>query len=330
MKEALLEVKDLKTYFYLPEGIIKAVDGINISVRRGSVLGIVGESGCGKSMTAMSILNLVPHPPGKIVSGEIIFEGQDILRLKESGMRAIRGAKVSMIFQEPMTALNPVFTIGEQIAEALRVHKGMGKREAMDKAVELLDLVRIPSARERIKDYPHQLSGGMRQRVMIAMAISCNPSLIIADEPTTALDVTVQAQVLELLMQLMSKIGMSMILITHDLGVIAEIADDVAVMYAGRIVEYTKKEMLFTAPTHPYTEGLLNSIPRFNGKKGRRLKAIAGVVPMLFDLPKGCKFFPRCGFAIDRCEKEEPPLKAIKQGHLARCWVREGNYIGVN
>ncbi|MBI5182480.1 MAG: ABC transporter ATP-binding protein [Nitrospirae bacterium] len=330
MKEALLEVKDLKTYFYLPEGIIKAVDGINISVRRSSVLGIVGESGCGKSMTALSILNLVPHPPGKIVSGEIIFEGQDILRWKESGMRTIRGAKVSMIFQEPMTALNPVFTIGEQIAETLRVHKGMGRREAMDKAVELLDLVRIPSARERIKDYPHQLSGGMRQRVMIAMAISCNPSLIIADEPTTALDVTVQAQVLELLMQLMSRIGMSMILITHDLGVIAEIADDVAVMYAGRIVEYTKKESLFIAPTHPYTEGLLSSIPRFNGKKGRRLKAIAGVVPMLLDLPEGCKFFPRCGFAIDRCEKEEPPLKAIKQGHLVRCWVREGNYIGVN
>jgi oligopeptide/dipeptide ABC transporter ATP-binding protein len=326
MEENVLEIKDLKTYFYTPDGIVKAVDGINLSVKRGSILGIVGESGCGKSMTAMSILNLVPQPPGRIVSGEILYEGRDILKLKESEMRAIRGAKISMIFQEPMTALNPVFTVGEQIAEALRVHKGMNRREAMDKAAELLSLVNIPSARDRIKDYPHQLSGGMRQRVMIAMAISCSPSIVIADEPTTALDVTVQAQVLDLLKQLMEKMGMSMILITHDLGVIAEAANDVAVMYAGRIVEYAGTEGLFAAPTHPYTEGLLNSIPRFNKKKRERLKAIPGVVPRLLDLPEGCKFYGRCGIAIDRCKKEEPLLKETAKGHLARCWVRERGY----
>ncbi len=330
MEENILEVKNLKTYFYTPDGVVKAVDGINLSLRRGRLLGIVGESGCGKSMTAMSILNLVPQPPGKIVSGEILYEGKDILKLKESEMRAIRGSKISMIFQEPMTALNPVFTVGEQIAEALRVHKGMNRREAMDKAAELLSLVNIPSARDRIKDYPHQLSGGMRQRVMIAMAISCSPSIVIADEPTTALDVTVQAQVLDLLKQLMEKIGMSMILITHDLGVIAEAANDVAVMYAGRIVEYASTEGLFAAPTHPYTEGLLNSIPRFNKKKRERLKAIPGVVPRLLDLPEGCKFYGRCGIAIDRCEKEEPLLKETAKGHLARCWVRERGYDARN
>lgn len=330
MEENVLEIKDLKTYFYTPDGIVKAVDGINLSVKRGGILGIVGESGCGKSMTAMSILNLVPQPPGKIVSGEIFYEGRDILKLKESEMRAIRGAKISMIFQEPMTALNPVFTVGEQIAEALRVHKGMNRREAMDKAAELLSLVNIPSARDRIKDYPHQLSGGMRQRVMIAMAISCSPSIVIADEPTTALDVTVQAQVLDLLKQLMEKMGMSMILITHDLGVIAEAANDVAVMYAGRIVEYAGTEGLFAVPTHPYTEGLLNSIPRFNKKKRERLKAIPGVVPRLLDLPEGCKFYGRCGIAIDRCKKEEPLLKETAKGHLARCWVRERGYDSRN
>lgn len=330
MKENVLEIKDLKTYFYTTDGVVKAVDGINLSVKRGSILGIVGESGCGKSMTAMSILNLVPQPPGKIVSGEILYEGRDILKLKEPEMRAIRGAKISMIFQEPMTALNPVFTVGEQIAEALRVHKGMNRREAMDKAAELLSLVNIPSARDRIKDYPHQLSGGMRQRVMIAMAISCSPSIVIADEPTTALDVTVQAQVLDLLKQLMEKMGMSMILITHDLGVIAEAANDVAVMYAGRIVEYTSTEGLFAAPTHPYTEGLLNSIPRFDKKKRERLKAIPGVVPRLLDLPEGCKFYGRCGIAIDRCKKEEPLLKEKAKGHLARCWVRERGYDSRN
>ena len=330
MEENILEVKNLKTYFYTPDGVVKAVDGISLSLRRGRLLGIVGESGCGKSMTAMSILNLVPQPPGKIVSGEILYEGKDILKLKESEMRAIRGAKISMIFQEPMTALNPVFTVGEQIAEALRVHKGMNRREAMDKAAELLSLVNIPSARDRIKDYPHQLSGGMRQRVMIAMAISCSPSIVIADEPTTALDVTVQAQVLDLLKQLIKKIGMSMILITHDLGVIAEAANDVAVMYAGRIVEYASTEGLFAAPTHPYTEGLLNSIPRFNKKKRERLKTIPGVVPRLLDLPEGCKFYGRCGIAIDRCEKEEPLLKETAKGHLARCWVRERGYDARN
>lgn len=326
MTETVLEVKDLKTYFYTPDGVVKAVDGINLSIKRGSLLGIVGESGCGKSMTAMSILNLVPQPPGRIVSGEILYEGKDILKLKESEMRAIRGAKISMIFQEPMTALNPVFTVGEQIAEALRVHKGMSRREAMDKAAELLSLVNIPSASDRVRDYPHQLSGGMRQRVMIAMAISCSPSIVIADEPTTALDVTVQAQVLDLLKQLMKKMGMSMILITHDLGVIAEVANDVAVMYAGRIVEYTSTEALFAAPTHPYTEGLLNSIPRFNEKKRERLKTISGIVPRLLDLPEGCKFYGRCGIAIDRCKNEEPLLKETAKDHLTRCWVRERGY----
>ncbi len=330
MEENVLEIKDLKTYFYTPDGIVKAVDGINLSIKKGSLLGIVGESGCGKSMTAMSILNLVPQPPGRIVSGEILYEGRDILKLKESEMRSIRGAKISMIFQEPMTALNPVFTVGEQIAEALRVHKGMNRREAMDKAAELLSLVNIPSARDRVRDYPHQLSGGMRQRVMIAMAISCSPSIVIADEPTTALDVTVQAQVLDLLKQLMKKMGMSMMLITHDLGVIAEVANDVAVMYAGRIVEYASTEGLFAAPTHPYTEGLLNSIPRFDEKKRERLKAIPGVVPRLLDLPEGCKFYGRCGIAIDRCKNEEPLLKETAKGHLVRCWVRERGYDSRN
>ncbi len=330
MAEAILEVRDLKTHFYTPDGVIKAVDGVSLSVRRGSVLGIVGESGCGKSITAMSILNLIPQPPGKIVSGNVFFEGRDLLGLKESEIRHIRGAKIGMIFQEPMTALNPVFTIGEQIAEALRVHKGMGRGGAMNRAAELLDLVNIPSAKERIKDYPHQLSGGMRQRAMIAMAISCTPSLVIADEPTTALDVTVQAQVLELLNELMTKMGMSMILITHDFGVIAEAADDVAVMYAGRIVEYTNTETLFKSPLHPYTKGLLDSIPRFDGKKKQRLKAIPGVVPRLLNLPEGCKFLSRCRIAIDKCKREEPFLKDICKGHFVRCWVRERDYAGRN
>ncbi len=330
MAEAILEVKDLKTHFYTPDGVIKAVDGVSLRVRRGSVLGIVGESGCGKSITAMSILNLIPQPPGKIVSGNVFFEGRDLLGLKEPELRNIRGAKIAMIFQEPMTALNPVLTIGEQIAEALRVHKSMGRGEALNRAAELLDLVNIPSAKDRIKDYPHQLSGGMRQRAMIAMAISCAPSLVIADEPTTALDVTVQAQVLELLDELMTKMGMSMILITHDFGVIAEAADDVAVMYAGRVVEYTNTERLFKAPLHPYTEGLLDSIPRFDGKKKQRLKAIPGSVPRLLNLPEGCKFLSRCRIAIDKCKREEPLLKDICKGHFVRCWVRERDYAGRN
>ena len=314
----LLDIQGLTTHFFTRAGVIKAVDNLNLRLQKSRVLGLVGESGCGKTMTALSILNLVPYP-GKIVSGKILFEGRDLLALSSGEMRAVRGAKISMIFQEPMTALNPVFTVGNQIAEVLTAHQDLTKKSAMEEAVRLLKSVGIPSPEKRVDEYPHQLSGGMRQRVMIAMAIACKPSLILADEPTTALDVTIQAHILELLGTIQAEMGMAMILVTHDLGLIAERAHEVAVMYAGRIVEQADTRELFANPQHPYTRGLMASIPR-PGEAGKtRLTTIPGTVPRLSDLPKGCTFFPRCGIKTAQCEVE-PDLVELKPGHLVRCW----------
>lgn len=298
--------------------MVKAVDNLSLGLRKGRVLGLVGESGCGKTVTALSILNLVPYP-GKIVSGSIYFEGRDLLTLQPEEMRKVRGAKISMVFQEPMTALNPVFTVGNQIAEVLTTHLDVTKKGAIDSAVELLRSVGISSPEKRVREYPHQMSGGMRQRVMIAMAIACRPSLILADEPTTALDVTIQAHILELLGRIQAEMGMAMVLVTHDLGLIAERAQDVAVMYAGRIVEQAGTKYLFAEPLHPYTRGLMASVPR-PGEEGRtRLRTIAGTVPRLQDLPAGCKFAPRCDIKTTRCEVE-PELVEVRPGHLVRCW----------
>ena len=314
----LLEIKDLSTWFYTRTGVIKAVDGLNLKLRKSRVLGLVGESGCGKTMTALSILNLVPYP-GRIVSGNIFFDGKDLLTLPADELRAIRGARISMIFQEPMTALNPVFTVGDQIAEVLTAHQPLSNKNALSQAVELLRSVGIPAPDKRVHEYPHQLSGGMRQRVMIAMAIACKPLLILADEPTTALDVTIQAHILELLGRIQKEMGMALILVTHDLGLIAERADEVAVMYAGKIVEQTDTLSLFKNPLHPYTRGLMASIPK-PGQTGRhRLKTIPGSVPRLDDLPVGCKFSPRCDMKATRCDAE-PELIEITPGHLVRCW----------
>jgi peptide/nickel transport system ATP-binding protein len=314
----LLEIKDLTTHFFTRSGVVKAVDKLSLSLRKGRVLGLVGESGCGKTVTALSVLNLVPYP-GKIVSGRIYFEGRDLLALPTEEMRKIRGSKISMVFQEPMTALNPVFTVGNQIAEVLTTHLNMTKRLAMDSAVELLHSVGIPSPEKRVHEYPHQMSGGMRQRVMIAMAIACRPSLVLADEPTTALDVTIQAHILELLGRIQAEMGMAMILVTHDLGLIAERAQDVAVMYAGRIVEQSGTKELFSNPVHPYTRGLMASVPKAGEEGGKRLRTIAGTVPRLHDLPSGCKFAPRCDIKTTRCETE-PELVEVRPGHLVRCW----------
>ncbi len=314
----LLEIQGLTTHFFTRAGVIKAIDNLSLGLQKGRVLGLVGESGCGKTVTALSILNLVPYP-GKIISGKILFDGQNLLALSADAMRAVRGARISMIFQEPMTALNPVFTVGNQIAEVLSAHQDVSHRQAMDSAVELLRSVGIPSPEKRVHEYPHQLSGGMRQRVMIAMAIACKPSLILADEPTTALDVTIQAHILELLGKIQSEMGMAMILVTHDLGLIAERAHDVAVMYAGRIVEQTGTRELFANPQHPYTRGLMASIPRPVEAGKTRLKTIAGTVPRLYDLPKGCTFSPRCEIKTAQCVVE-PDLVEVKPGHLVRCW----------
>jgi len=314
----LLDIQGLTTHFFTRAGVIKAIHNLSLRLQKGRVLGLVGESGCGKTVTALSILNLVPYP-GKIVSGKIFFEGQDLLALSADEMRTIRGAKISMIFQEPMTALNPVFTVGNQIAEVLTAHQDVSKQQAMDAAVELLRSVGIPSPEKRVKEYPHQLSGGMRQRVMIAMAIACKPSLILADEPTTALDVTIQAHILELLGTIQAEMGMAMILVTHDLGLIAERAHEVAVMYAGRIVEQTNTRELFANPQHPYTRGLMASIPRPVQAGKTRLKTIPGTVPRLTDLPKGCTFSPRCEIKTAQCVVE-PELVEVQQGHLVRCW----------
>jgi len=299
------------------------VDGVSFDVAKGEILGLVGESGCGKSVTAMSILRILPDPPGRVVGGEIMFEGEDLLKLPEPRMRKVRGGRIGMVFQEPMTSLNPVFTVGDQVAEALVVHKSMTKEQALNRTAELFDLVGLPEPRRQTGNYPHQLSGGMRQRVMIAMAISCEPSLIIADEPTTALDVTIQAQILELLHDIRKKFNTAVILITHDLGIIAQMADRVAVMYAGRIVEYAKTDDLFHDTLHPYTEGLLASLPR-PGEKVRRLNAIPGMVPKMTELPTGCKFLPRCPYGKHEYGHKEPELFEVKPDHWVRCYRASG------
>lgn len=314
----LLEINDLKTYFYTDYGVIKAVDGINLQMHEKETLGIVGESGCGKSITGLSILRLIPTPPGKIVEGEIIFHGQDLLKLSEKEMRKIRGNKISMIFQEPMTSLNPVFTIGNQIAEAITLHQGLKGKEANEKTIEMLRIVGIPGPEERINHYPHQMSGGMRQRVMIAMAISCSPTLLIADEPTTALDVTIQAQILDLLKDLKQKLNMALILISHDLGIIAETAERIGVMYAGSIMEYAETLAIFHHPRNPYTQGLLRSLP-YHQKRKSRFKTIPGQVPDPLHLPSGCKFNPRCDLVIEKCKQLEPDFKEVSPGHWSKC-----------
>ena len=314
----LLEVKDLTTYFYTDSGVAKAVDGVTFSLDKGKTLGIVGESGCGKSVTSLSIMRLVDPATGRNEGGSIVFDGQDLLTLPEKEMRKLRGNRISMIFQEPMTSLNPVFTIGDQISESLKLHKGLDKKAARDRAIELLELVGIPEAGKRVDEYPHQLSGGMRQRVMIAMALSGDPELLIADEPTTALDVTIQAQILQLLKDLQEKLHMSIIIITHDLGVIAEMADEVAVMYAGDIVEKAPTRALFDDPKHPYTIGLMNSIPDINDHVSR-LRTLEGLVPSLYDMPSGCRFAPRCQFCCPECEAHRINLTTLPDGRQVRC-----------
>jgi peptide/nickel transport system ATP-binding protein len=316
----LLQVKDLQTSFFTPEGEVRAIDGVSFEIGEGKTLGLVGESGCGKSVTSLSIMRLIPSPPGKIVGGEIFYRGRDLLRLNNEAMRRIRGNEISMIFQEPMTSLNPVFTVGNQIGEAIKLHQGLGKRETRQKTIDMLRLVKIADPESRVDSYPHQLSGGMRQRVMIAMALSCNPSLLIADEPTTALDVTIQAQILELIKELQQKIGgMALLLITHDLGVVSEQADNVAIMYAGKIVERSSTRAIFNHPFHPYTVGLLNSLPGIGGLKKKRLDAIPGMVPSPLNLPSGCRFRDRCPRAQELCAQTEPPLEEKEPGHTAAC-----------
>jgi oligopeptide/dipeptide ABC transporter ATP-binding protein len=328
--EKVLEVKNLQTSFFTENGIVRAVDGISFSVEKGKTLGIVGESGCGKSVTSLSILQLIPNPPGKITQGEIFYKGKDLLKYSESEMRKVRGNEISMIFQEPMTSLNPVFTVGDQIMEVILLHQKLSKKQALERSVEMLKLVGIPSPEKRVHDYPHQLSGGMRQRVMIAMALSCNPSLLIADEPTTALDVTIQAQILDLLRKLKDTLGMSLILITHDLGVVAETADEVLVMYAGKVVEQGPVRELFKNPQHPYTRGLLSSLPRFDRNvaqdNSKKLETIPGIVPNLLDLPKGCRFQSRCKYKFDACERSEPELKQVsgQATHASACFLEAG------
>jgi len=320
----LLEVRDLKTYFYTFEGTAQAVDGVSYHLDGGEALGIVGESGSGKSVTANSIMRIVPNPPGRIVSGEILLHGQDLAQLSQKEMRRIRGRRIAMIFQEPMTSLNPVFTIGDQIAEMFILHKGMNKREALAAAVDMLDRVQIPAPANRVGEYPHQLSGGMRQRAMIAMALACDPELLIADEPTTALDVTVQAQILDLMLKLKEDMGTAIQMITHDLGVIAEMADRIVVMYAGRVVEEASTVELFKNTLHPYTQGLLDSIPLLGSRTAgeqRQLNEIKGMVPSLYALPQGCKFQARCPHAMQICSDREPGLESVADEHAVRCWL---------
>jgi oligopeptide/dipeptide ABC transporter ATP-binding protein len=318
VEQTLLNIENLKTYFYTDSGVVKAVDDVDLSIKAGTTLAIVGESGSGKSILASSIMQLIPQPPGKIVSGSIYFQNQDLLALPEKEMRQIRGNRITMIFQEPMTSLNPVFKIGRQVEEVIVAHRKVGKDEAKEQAIELLQLVGIPAAEERVNDYPHQLSGGMRQRVMIAIALACNPELLIADEPTTALDVTIQAQILDLMKRLQKEFGMAILMITHDLGVVAEMASEVAVMYAGQIVEYAGVDTIFESPVHPYTAGLLQSIPRLDVKQ-ETLFVIEGVVPNPICFPPGCRFAPRCSKATGRCQNEQPELLPYNQEHLVRC-----------
>lgn len=323
--ETVLEIDNLQTYFYTRDGVVRAVDGVSYTVGRGETVGVVGESGCGKSVTALSILQLVADPPGRIVGGAIRFEGVNLLELTEQQMERTRGNDISMIFQEPMTSLNPVLTVGHQISESIMLHQGVSERAAMAKSVEMLRLVHIPEPERRAREYPHQLSGGMRQRVMIAMALCCNPKILIADEPSTALDVTIQAQILDLMRELQKKFGTAIILITHDMGVIAENADRVVVMYAGHKVEEASVEDLFEQPCHPYTMGLLGSIPHLGvaartGDRREPLTEIKGMVPSLYNLPEGCSFAPRCEYASDRCRAEQPVLEEKRSRHWAACW----------
>ncbi|MBL0897930.1 MAG: ABC transporter ATP-binding protein [Reyranella sp.] len=323
--ETILQIEDLQTHFFTAVGTVRAVDGVSYALKSGETLGVVGESGCGKSVTALSILRLVANPPGRIVGGTIRFQGRNLLEIDDTEMERIRGNEISMIFQEPMTSLNPLYTVGKQIAEAVALHQGLNKRDAWDRAVEMLKRVYIPEPERRAHAYPHQLSGGMRQRVMIAMALSCNPKVLIADEPTTALDVTIQAQILDLMRELQETFGTAIILITHDMGVVAENADRVVVMYAGRKVEETDAARLFDNPGHPYTRGLLASIPHLDtaarsGARRARLNEIKGMVPSLFNLPQGCSFAPRCGLATAQCRDVRPPLEEQRSGHWIACW----------
>jgi oligopeptide/dipeptide ABC transporter ATP-binding protein len=326
MEQPLLDIRSLETQFFTDDGLARAVDGVSYSLAKGETVGVVGESGCGKSVTALSVLRLIPNPPGRIVGGEIVFEGTNLLDLSPSEMRRIRGNDISMIFQEPMTSLNPVFTIGNQIGEAVRLHQGLSSKEATNKAIEMLTLVGIPEPSRRVHEYPHQLSGGMRQRAMIAMALSCNPKVLIADEPTTALDVTIEAQILDLMRNLQSELGTAVILITHDLGVVAEMARKVVVMYAGKVVEQAPVNTIFAEPNHPYTQGLLNSLPNAelgaaSGGRKRRLQEIPGIVPSLLNLPQGCKFASRCPKVMAICEEKEPLLEQVGADHLSACWL---------
>jgi oligopeptide transport system ATP-binding protein len=319
--EPVLELKNLAVQFYTQDGTVYAVNGVSYTAEAGQTLGIVGESGCGKSVSVLSVMRLIPEPPGKIVAGEIFYQGRDLLKLDKAGMQDIRGKEIAMIFQDPMTSLNPVLTIGTQISESSIVHFGMGQEEARQRSVELLELVGIPQAGDRIGDYPHQFSGGMRQRAMIAMALSCNPSLLIADEPTTALDVTIQAQIVELVKGLSEQFDMAIIWITHDLGVIAELADRVVVMYAGYIVEESDVFTLFENPSHPYTLSLLKSLPRVDASTSEKLATIPGSPPDCLSLPPGCPFTPRCVYTIERCHHENPPLVQISLEHSIACWI---------
>jgi oligopeptide transport system ATP-binding protein len=316
----LLRVKDLRTHFFTEEGVVRAVDGVSYDLEEGETLGLVGESGCGKSVSALSILRLIPNPPGKIIGGEVWFDGQDILKADEDEIRHIRGNRIAMVFQEPMTSLNPVLTIGRQITEALELHLKMDKHASSKRATELLEMVGIPEAGARLNDYPHQFSGGMRQRVMIAMALSCNPKLLLADEPTTALDVTIQAQILEIMARLSKELGTAVIIITHNLGVVARYADRVNVMYAGRIVETATAKELYSNPRHPYTLGLLRSVPRLDEIRKDKLEPIEGVPPDLVNLPRGCPFYPRCRFHVEKCLDESPPLLMVGERHFSACW----------
>jgi oligopeptide transport system ATP-binding protein len=329
---SLLEIKNLTTRFYTQEGVVHAVNGISYALEEGETLGIVGESGCGKSVSMLSVMRLIPDPPGKIVDGEVVFYGRDLLKLSDDEMRRVRGAEIAMVFQDPMTFLNPVLTVGFQIMEALKLHQGMDNKQARERAAELLDLVGIPKATERLDDYPHQFSGGMRQRAMIAMALSCNPLLLIADEPTTALDVTIQAQIIDLVKRLQEHLGMAVIWITHDLGVVARLARRVIVMYAGYIIEEAAIKALYGSPRHPYTIGLLGSLPRLDEAPGTRLFSIAGQPPDLVALPEGCPFAARCNFVVERCWHENPTLENVAIGHQVACWEKdktEGVWHGV-
>ena len=326
MTERMLEIRGLKVHFNTEEGVLRAVDGVDLGIDAGETLGVVGESGCGKSVTALTIMRLLPMPPGRIVAGEIRWRGNDLVKAGDDVLRALRAREIAMIFQEPMTSLNPVYSVGEQIAEVVRLHKKLGRKEAIEHAVEMLRLVHIPHPQARVNDYPHQFSGGMRQRVMIAMALSCSPKLLIADEPTTALDVTIQAQILDLMTELKEKMGMAIMLITHAMGVVAETAQRVVVMYAGNVIEEAGVGELFRAPLHPYTQGLIRSIPRIDlaATHKQRLEAIGGTVPSLIDPPPGCRFAARCRFARDECLTAMPPLIEVSPGHKVACVLHQG------